>query len=507
MPGEEKKKVLCVNSDPLHLKLFDDILKAEGYAVMQAEDNNAAMGLLRGEGADLVILDCSNPQMTSLQLCRDIKENGRFGNIPVIMLISLGLTQDRAKAIRAGADDFIIKPFHVGDVVSKVRAQIRIGELKERLRISDVALHTITSLGEDSLLMLADSSPDVPACMDALMRKLFRQRETLGDGPQIVLVGMLDNGKRRWFHYAWLERVLKRTLLAIDVGWTLAMPEKGGKRVFCNNADEMERSSCRPLVDELEAMNVTVSSLAGYISRPLTVIAINYGRMVSMHDAQVMQGLVMQGLMHDTITRRIIEREDAMAHLIGSFVKVAESTEYDSGHPPARIGDVAGLVAKQLDLDQTFISTIRLQSQLHDIGNIHIPSEILRKPDRLTESEFREVRNHTIYGARILGEHKGFQMARNIALTHHERWDGSGYPHGIRETEIPLEGRIMHIVDQYDSLISRKSYRPPYDHETACRIILNGDGRTMPQHFDPRVLTAFRRAELALRKLQEGSER
>jgi putative two-component system response regulator len=132
-------------------------------------------------------------------------------------------------------------------------------------------------------------------------------------------------------------------------------------------------------------------------------------------------------------------------------------------------------------------------SPMHDIGKIGIPDNVLLKEGPLTPEEWEIMKTHCEIGAQILltGTSPYIRMGAEIALSHHERWDGSGYPHGLKHKAIPLSARIMQICDVYDALRSRRPYKPAFSHDRSVEIITTGDGRTRPEHFDPDILSMF----------------
>lgn len=192
--------------------------------------------------------------------------------------------------------------------------------------------------------------------------------------------------------------------------------------------------------------------------------------------------------------RTVAELREAYVDTFRRLLSLVSCCDHETGRHLERIGGYVELMAYALGLDGREAENLSMASALHDIGKIAIPREILDKRGPLTAEERAVVETHTTLGAKILEGSPSplVQLSRLVAFSHHENWDGSGYPEGLAGAAIPLAARIVRLADQYDALRSSRPYKRAYSHREASEVILYGDGRTSPSHFDPQLLDVYR---------------
>jgi len=193
-------------------------------------------------------------------------------------------------------------------------------------------------------------------------------------------------------------------------------------------------------------------------------------------------------------TKTVLELQNA---ILKTMAELVEGRDFVTGGHIERttyyLGALLGALSKEKTTDWD-LKLVQQSAQLHDVGKISIKDNILQKPGKLTAEEYEEIKKHTTYGEKVIekikentSERVFLEHAGIFAATHHEKWDGSGYPRGLKGEEIPLQGRLMAIADVYDALVSERPYKKPYTHEEAVNIIKEGKG----SHFDPEMVDLF----------------
>lgn len=227
-----------------------------------------------------------------------------------------------------------------------------------------------------------------------------------------------------------------------------------------------------------------------FLTKPFdhTEVLLRIGNLLSLHFLHY-QLHDQNNHLEERVLQRTREVEESQLEVLERLAHAAEFRDDDTGRHTQRVGKICELMARQLGFSKLRSDLIRHAAPLHDVGKIGIPDEILLKPGKLTPEEFAVMKGHAEIGANLLsgGRSELVQMAEIIARSHHERWDGTGYPNGLKESDIPLEGRVTAVVDVFDALTHERPYKRAWPVDEAIAEVVSQKGR----QFDPDVVEAF----------------
>ncbi|WP_117232430.1 response regulator [Vibrio maerlii] len=299
----------------------------------------------------------------------------------------------------------------------------------------------------------------------------------------------------------------KPDLILLDV----MMPEMDGYEV-CKRLKENEETRDIPVIfltaksqEEDETKGLSLGAV-DYITKPISPPILkervkNHLLLKASRDLLAQQNEVLEVKVEER-TKQLSELQDVAMVAMGAL---AESRDADTGNHIRRTQRYVKILAKELAKNEKFrsylvpevITALFKSAPLHDIGKVGVEDRILLKPGKLTEEEFEEMKLHTVYGRDAIEAAESSMdladnflvFAKEIAYSHQEKWDGSGYPEGLAGEDIPISARLMAVADVYDALISKRVYKPSFTHDDAVQIILDGKGT----HFDPDMVEAFER--------------
>jgi PAS domain S-box-containing protein len=454
--GSEPKRarILATDDRPEILRLVERTL-GETYECEFAGSVADARKILAGNEFDLALCDIQMPNESGLVLVEEIVRD--HPDTAIVLVTGVDDHEVARQAFEMGAQGYLVKPFWAGQLLITAMNALRQCELEIAQQAHSKAL-------EDRLQTLMDRAPVPIYIKDSERRYLIANRvahEVAGLEPN-DLVGLTDR----------------------DI-----MPPE---------AEQHVAASDRRILDAGDTYEAEETIVVGEQERTFLTVKFPY-----VDDTGQIAGI--SGISTDITDKRKAEelaeelaraQEQAIGELMASrqetverLAKALEMHDGETGRHVHRMATIAAFLASQIGLDRGRVLLLRTAAPMHDVGKVATPDGVLQKEGPLTPEERKEMERHTTVGYEILADSESelLQLAATIALTHHERFDGAGYPQGLVGEEIPIEGRITAVADVFDALLSDRCYRSALSVEDAVEVMAQGRGT----HFDPQVVDAL----------------
>lgn len=332
---------------------------------------------------------------------------------------------------------------------------------------------------EKATILVVDDTPENIDVLSGILRQDYKIKAALNGN----LALKIANGKH------------KPDLILLDV----MMPEIDGHQV-CRQLKSNPETTHIPIIFVTAKSEVVDEKLGfdlgavDYITKPVSppiVIARVKAQLALYDQARHLEKLV---------SERTKELNNTRLEIIRRLGRAAEFKDNETGMHVIRMSWFSKFLAEQIGKEESWCELLYNAAPMHDIGKIGIPDRILLKPGKLDNNEWKTMQKHTEYGAEIIGEHPSplLQLAKEVAVTHHEKWDGTGYPLGLKQEEIPLASRIVAIADVFDALTSERPYKKAWSEQDAVNLLKSESGK----HFDPELVPKFIECLPKIREIQ-----
>jgi response regulator RpfG family c-di-GMP phosphodiesterase len=513
--SDKKQKILVVDDEPLVLDSLSKYLQNLGFSIDTAQDGKIAAEKVMNNVYDLVLTDLRMPNVDGRYLLQFMAE--KFPDIPKIVLTGYGEDEDIILALKAGANDFLIKPIgdlailnhsiqkalelkklrdeknryfeqlrHINNIISLLNKGNNTEEIFSHLSMS---LKNIIPINRLSLWQIDRSNDKVTIKTIHSDKKINDNKEydqeielSLINDPKFTSTLIINDMDGNNLPDNGLSHI-KKIILGKGIRSMMLLPLSINNKII----GYLNLSSITPGFFREEHI-VFMESIAGHIA--LSIQRGGYLDDLEIHTKKL-QHLV------ELRTNEILKTQRTT---IFALSKLAEVRDRETGEHLERIRRYSILTAQiykytnnKNNISNMFLRDLYDSSILHDIGKVGIPDMILRKEGPLDREEFEIIKNHIHIGynalksaSKDLGENSFLKMAMDIILYHHEHWDGTGYPEGLKGEDIPLSARIVTISDIYDALVSERPYKGAYLHEEAIKIMKEHES-----YFDPDLFKIF----------------
>jgi response regulator RpfG family c-di-GMP phosphodiesterase len=478
--------ILVVDDEMVIRDVLEDFLSSEGYNVASVSNGKEALEELEEEHYDALLSDLMMPSMTGIELIKRVKEIGY--QIVTVIMTGYGTIETAVQAMKIGADDYILKPFKMDEVLQVLERSFR----SQGLILENINLKETVNLYEISETIA--SSQDVVTILNQIIESSHKEISSdficlhMFDGvmhPQMEKERYKNSENHKGQFQLDLPSIQRKVK---NEGFLLAQKEVA--------QDYFESSVYAP--NSLIAIPIKVSNLSLGM-----LLAISFSKKVffreghrkflsilatkaasSLENYRLIEEL--QEANRELLEANRIIRENFRQTILGFARAIEQNDPYTRGHSD-RVSEYSRLIAEVMGLGTQFIEDITFAGQLHDIGKIGISPQKLNKAGKLNAPEIRMFRRHPEMGKRILEPIPFMRHLIPGVYCHHEKYDGSGYPQGLKEEDIPLMGRIISVADTYDAMTSDRSYRKALSSKVAIDELVRNSGT----QFDPEIVEAF----------------